>query len=198
MAIASDEVDAGASQINTPPVTPRRRLLIASIVALATAAACESGEPGGAPEPGAPIPDGGTRDARPNSGPPPEECEPKTVASAPIPEAYVGRTSPLVTTPAVLEAGKARFLDRCAICHGAGGKGDGKGGPYVPPSADLTARLRAEDYLFWRIAEGGYLEPFCSAMPGFAKSYSERQRWELVAHLRDLAGASAAGDAAAD
>ena len=126
---------------------------------------------------------------------------PKTIPDAPIPAAYAGRTSPLVTTPAILAAGKARFLDRCAICHGSGGKGDGRGGPFEPPSANLTAEIRSESYLFWRIAEGGYTAPFCTAMPAFAGSFSERQRWELVAHLRDLAGANdagVAGDAAAD
>lgn len=180
-------------------------MLIVSIAALTTGAAseaCDGGTPGAAEDTGIPPPDGGGfRDARPSSGPPPDECEPRTIPDAPIPAAYAGRRSPLVTTPAILEAGKARFLDRCAICHGAGGKGDGRGGPFEPPSADLTAALRSEDYLFWRIAEGGFTDPFCTAMPAFAKSYSERQRWELVAHLRDLAGASdagVAGDGAAD
>lgn len=180
-------------------------MLIAAIAALATGTAseaCDAGEPGAATDPAAPPLDASSfRDARPSSGPPPEECEPKTIPDAPIPAAFAGRKSPLETTPEVLAAGKARFLDRCAICHGAGGKGDGRGGPFEPPSADLTAALRSEDYLFWRIAEGGFTDPFCTAMPAFAKSYSERQRWELVAHLRFLAGASDGGladDGAAD
>lgn len=165
--------------------------VFASLMVCAWCAACgasEAPDPRGSSEE-AGLSDGGRADAPRDNGPLPDECKPGPIADVPVPAGYAGRQSPLDLTPEVLVAAKKRFLDRCAICHGAGGRGDGRGGPFDPPSADLTARLRSEDYLFWRITEGGYDEPFCSAMPAFGKSYTERERWELVAYLRDLAGA---------
>lgn len=139
------------------------------------------------------------RDAAVDKGPPPDpECVPKLVVDAPVPAPYAGRRSPLDVNADVLAAGNRLFVNRCAICHGSEGRGDGRGGPYVPPAADLTAKLRDEDYLFWRISEGGYDAPFCTAMPAFVNSYSERQRWELVALVRDFAGVGDAGADASD
>lgn len=179
-------------------------VVLASLAVSVWCAACgasEVSEPRSTSEDAA-LSDGGRVDARRDNGPPPDECNPMPITDVPVPAAFADRKSPIDMTSEVLVAAKKRFLDRCAICHGAGGRGDGKGGPYDPPTADLTLRLRAEDYLFWRIAQGGYAEPFCSAMPAFAKSYTERERWELVAYLRGLAGArdastdSAGADAA--
>ena len=180
-------------------------MVLASLMFCAWCAACgasEASDPRGTSEDAA-LPDGAQVDARRDNGPPADECNPKPIADVPVPAGFAGRQSPIDVTPEALAAAKKRFVDRCAICHGAGGRGDGKGGPFDPPTADLTVRLRSEDYLFWRIAEGGYDEPFCSAMPAFAKSYTERERWELVAYLRELAGArdastDAAGADAAD
>jgi len=166
-------------------------------VLLAALAACEAAAPAIARDDdgvGGPL-DAGARDARPPSGPPPEmECEPKLLPSAPVPADYAGRKNPLSSTSAELAAGSARYAQRCAICHGARGRGDGKGGPYFPPSADFSAKLRPDDYLFWRISEGGYVDPFCTAMPAFRGSFTERERWELVAHIHELA----VGDAGTD
>ena len=164
----------------------------------AVSTACGTDDPGAVSEGDASLPDASAPDTQRYNGEPADECQPKDITDVPVPATYAGKKSPLTVTPAVLMAGKARFLDRCAICHGSGGKGDGRGGPFVPPSADLTAQVRPDDYLFWRISEGGYAEPFCTAMPAFAKSFSESQRWELVAHMRELAGASDAGAADAD
>lgn len=121
------------------------------------------------------------------------ECAASAAPAARVPAPYAGLRSPLSPTANVLLAGRTRFSQRCALCHGDSGRGDGREGPFVPPAADLTATLRGEDYVFWRISEGGNVDPFCTAMPAFGRLYTEQARWELVAHVRDLAGAGDAG-----
>lgn len=169
------------------------------IVALLAAASCQTRTSSLESDADAGISGGSRRDGAVDKGPPPDpECVPMLVVDAPVPAPYAGRQSPLDVTADVLAAGKKLFVNRCAICHGSEGRGDGKGGPYVPPAADLTATIRGEDYLFWRISEGGYSPPFCTAMPAFVNSFSERERWELVALVRDFAGVGDAGADASD
>lgn len=149
--------------------------------------------------------DAGVVDGAADAGPPreaaddpPSICEPKVVADTLVPAPYAGLQSPLAPTAGVIASGKARFGQRCVLCHGPGGRGDGVEGPFAPPAADLTSRLRSQDYLFWRISEGGSLEPFCTAMPAFRKLYTEQARWELVAYIRELASSADASVDAAD
>lgn len=127
-------------------------------------------------------------------------CARGDVASVDPPTEYRDRKSPLVVTDDVISAGGARFADRCALCHGDEGRGDGREGPFDPMPADFTKRRRSDAYLFWRISEGGDLAPFCSAMPAFRDLYTESQRWGLVAFIQATfapptdAGTDADGD----
>ena len=98
---------------------------------------------------------------------------------------------------AALAAGKALFSVNCAVCHGAGGKGDGPAAAGLnPPPADFTNPIhRAHtdaDLIGW-ITNGlpG------SAMPAFTGKLTDSQMREIVVYLRSLsAGASGtAGDA---
>ena len=167
----------------------------ACVIALALLVACEAGT-------AAVSDDAGNADAGPDARPrmeaatpPAPSCEPTVVPDAAVPAPYAGMRSPLSPTAGVIASGKTRFAQRCVLCHGPSGRGDGLEGPFDPPAADLTLRLRADDYLFWRITEGGGADPFCTAMPAFAKLFTEQARWELVAYVRDLAGSV---DAAVD
>jgi Cu/Ag efflux protein CusF len=78
------------------------------------------------------------------------------------------------------------------MCHGADGKGTGpvaKGLPHPP--ADLTHHFHrapgdGDAYLFWRVSEGGQVEPFKasqSAMPAYKTILSEDQRWDVLAYV---------------
>ena len=78
------------------------------------------------------------------------------------------------------------------MCHGADGKGTGpvaKGLPHPP--ADLTHHFHrapgdGDAYLFWRVSEGGQVEPFKSsqsAMPAYKTVLSEDQRWDVLAYV---------------
>ena len=46
--------------------------------------------------------------------------------------------------------------------------------------------MLADDYLYWRISEGGAFEPFISLMPAWGTLLSEQEMWQLVSYLRTL------------
>ena len=91
--------------------------------------------------------------------------------------------------------GATLFPSRCASCHGADGRGDGPAAAGLPvPPADLTAEhLWAHDdgELFWWLAHGIEAPEGGMAMPGFADSLTEDDRWALIDYVRaHNAGAS--------
>jgi mono/diheme cytochrome c family protein len=77
------------------------------------------------------------------------------------------------------------------VCHGTDGKGTGPAAKGLPhPPADLTHHFHRapgdrDAYLFWRVSEGGQVEPFASmqsTMPAFKTVLSEDQRWDVLAY----------------
>jgi hypothetical protein len=46
--------------------------------------------------------------------------------------------------------------------------------------------MLGDDVLFWRIREGGMMEPFNSVMPAWKASLDEEARWDLVNYIRAL------------
>jgi high-affinity iron transporter len=108
-----------------------------------------------------------------------------------IPEEYAGRTSPIPADDASLQRGAALYAPNCASCHGDGGMGDGPAGAALNPApAPLaqTSQMVADDYLFWRISEGG--ATFHTAMPAW-KGLDEQARWDLVNYIRALGAGTA-------
>lgn len=75
--------------------------------------------------------------------------------------------------------GKATFVDKCAVCHGA--KGDGKGSE---GAADFTSdkfMREARPYLlFTSISEGK------EEMPAWKKQLSEHERWNVLYYIFTL------------
>jgi Cu/Ag efflux protein CusF len=78
------------------------------------------------------------------------------------------------------------------VCHGTDGKGLGPGAKGLAhPPADLTHHFHrapgdGDAYLFWRVSEGGQVEPFKSAqsaMPAFKTMLSEEQRWDVLTYV---------------
>jgi len=107
-----------------------------------------------------------------------------------VPESAKQVRNPLAPSQADLPRARALYLDKCAECHGEGGKGDGsQARMYDPPPRDLTdaARLQGQTdgELFFRISEGH------RPMPAFRKRLSDEQRWQLVLFLRSLSRAPA-------
>lgn len=84
------------------------------------------------------------------------------------------------------------YRESCVVCHGLVGYGDGPAAEDLRPKpADLTAR-HANDHtagdLYWWLSYGVRQ----TAMPGFADSYTEEERWDLVNFLRALSSAERA------
>ena len=92
---------------------------------------------------------------------------------------------------AILRGGKL-YADNCMSCHGADGKGSGPAAAALAHApADLTNHFHnspgdGDAYLFWRVSEGGLVEPFKSmnsAMPSFKAVLSEQQRWDVLRYV---------------
>jgi putative copper resistance protein D len=86
---------------------------------------------------------------------------------------------------ASIARGAAVYVENCALCHGASGRGDGPAaaGLRVRP-ADLTAPhlfAHTPGDLFWQVGHGGDED---GAMPGFAEVMTSRQRWDVVNFIR--------------
>jgi mono/diheme cytochrome c family protein len=105
---------------------------------------------------------------------------------AKIPAEYAGLTNPVPADEASLERGAALYVTNCASCHGDGGMGDGPAGAALEPAAAPiahTSQMMSDDYLFWRISEGGI--PFGTSMPAW-KALDEEPRWDMVNYMRAL------------
>lgn len=100
--------------------------------------------------------------------------------------------------PALLKHGKAVYKIECAACHGVEGDGNGPGAYILsqrPRNLQLgvfklrstpTGEFPTDQDLFDTITRG-IAGPFGAQMPGFA-ALSEKDRWALVAVVKDFAG----------
>jgi mono/diheme cytochrome c family protein len=94
-------------------------------------------------------------------------------------------TDPVAPTEGSLAHGRALFRARCAPCHGPDGHGGGPVSRYFPAAPDLassTVRSRSDGYIFGTITFGG------RAMPPQREGLGERDRWDLVNHVRAIQG----------
>lgn len=93
--------------------------------------------------------------------------------------------------------GSSLFSRQCSGCHGAAGAGSPMGQSLRPPATKLgDSTILAgidNDYLFWRISDGGGFAPFQSAMPAYGSILSEEQIGQLVAYIRSLESKSEGG-----
>jgi mono/diheme cytochrome c family protein len=110
---------------------------------------------------------------------------------SPPPE-YASARSTRWADPAAARRGEPLFQTHCMVCHGTDGRGMGPGAVGLPHApADLThPRHRSpgdgDAYLFWRVSEGGQVEPFRSmqsVMPAFKTVLSEDERWDVLAYV---------------
>ncbi len=109
--------------------------------------------------------------------------------SVPIPTEYAGKVSPTEADATSLAQGQQSFNLYCATCHGESGMGDGPAGVALdpaPPAIAMTSQMLGDDYLLWRISEGGAMDPFNSAMPTWKGVLSEDQRWDVINYVRSL------------
>jgi hypothetical protein len=96
----------------------------------------------------------------------------------------------------MIARGQSIHAARCAVCHGAQGAGDGAAAAGLPlkPASFKDRAMVAEmtdAYWFWRVSEGGAVEPFKAAgsvMPAWKQSLSVDDRWAVIAYQHSLSG----------
>jgi mono/diheme cytochrome c family protein len=96
------------------------------------------------------------------------------------------KENPLLETDEVLNQGRQVFLQSCALCHGA----DGRGETYIgrnmyPPAMDMTSphvQHWSDAELFWIIQNGVRL----TGMPSWRSSISETDTWKLARFIHNL------------
>ena len=106
---------------------------------------------------------------------------------AQIPAEYTGLKNPVTSDETSLERGVALYSTNCASCHGDGGMGDGPAGAALDPAPSPiahTSQMMADDYLFWRVSEGGV--QFNTSMPPWKDILDEQARWDLINYVRAL------------
>ena len=143
----------------------KKTLLLAFITLLLTACGAQGNEPG------------------PGMG---RDDDMMTRHHAEVPAEYAGLKNPIPADEESLERGAAFYTTNCASCHGDGGMGDGPAGSAldpVPAAVAHTSQMMADDYLFWRLSEGG--APFGTSMPAW-KVFDEQARWDMVNYMRAL------------
>jgi len=95
--------------------------------------------------------------------------------------------NPIPHTRQALKQGEWLYEVYCAVCHGATGQGDGQIAEHFRRMPDLSAPHMAnytDGWLHSIIREGGF------AMPPFAHSMSNYERWALVHFVKTFTGAS--------
>lgn len=95
-------------------------------------------------------------------------------------------TSFAAAPPGIPEQGKTIFEDRCAVCHGKQGRGDGPEAPFLSPRpASLISAgtsVKTDGELLAVIANG---KPRTS-MPAWKDLLTEEQRRDVLAYIRTL------------
>jgi mono/diheme cytochrome c family protein len=108
---------------------------------------------------------------------------------AAIPNEYAGLTNPIPADDASIERGAEIYTAQCASCHGDGGMGDGPAAAGLDPEPAAIAhssQMLGDDYLYWRISEGGAMEPFNSTMIAWKGVLDEDARWDVINYVQAL------------
>lgn len=111
---------------------------------------------------------------------------------ASLPSEYAGVSASNEVNEESIQRGAGLYSTYCASCHGESGLGEGPAGANLdPPASPIahTSRMLSDDYLFWRISEGGV--GFETSMPAWKDTLDEGQIWDLVNYTRALGSGQA-------
>ena len=103
------------------------------------------------------------------------------------PEDFAGLINPYLGDPAAASEGEILYQANCSSCHGVTGEGDGTASAGLDPKPQNLAEGHSEvsdAYLYWRISEGGLMEPFNSLMPAWRGLLAEEQIWQVITYIR--------------
>jgi len=102
-------------------------------------------------------------------------------------------TNPYSNAAATVTEGKALFATHCSTCHAADGHGNGVLSKVFPPAPDLryvTVCRRSDGFIYGTITAGG------RAMPSLREGLTSRDRWALVAFVREIQRGGCVGNPA--
>ena len=105
------------------------------------------------------------------------------------PEPYADLKNPFTGNQEAALEGEVLYQSNCSSCHGFTGEGDGTASAGLDPKPQNLAQQQSglsDAYLFWRISDGGLMEPFNSLMPAWRGLFDEEQIWQLITYLRTL------------
>jgi mono/diheme cytochrome c family protein len=105
------------------------------------------------------------------------------------PADYASKTNPLAGNADAVAKGKDQYSALCLACHGEKGLGDGPAGAALSPkpaNLQTAAKETSDAFLFWRISEGGAMDPFKSSMPAQKGVLKEEQIWQMVSYIKTL------------
>jgi mono/diheme cytochrome c family protein len=103
-----------------------------------------------------------------------------------VPEEVKQWRNPVSPSDAAMKSIRPIYNDKCAVCHGNAGKGDGHDATLYDPRPTNFADAQhlnsiTDGELFYKLSEGH------KPMPSFKKRLSEEQRWQLVLLIRSFA-----------
>jgi mono/diheme cytochrome c family protein len=115
---------------------------------------------------------------------------PASSTQRPAPPAdYASKTNPVAGNADAIAQGKTQYTALCQACHGEKGLGDGPAGAALTPhpgNLQNAAKEASDAYLYWRIAEGGAMDPFKSSMPAQKATLKEAQIWQIISYIKTL------------
>ncbi len=111
-----------------------------------------------------------------------------------IPDSARAVQNPIPPAAADLDAIRPIYRDKCSVCHGSTGRGDGHDASlYDPKPTDFNNISRmsgvTDGELYYKLTEGR------RPMPSFKKRLTDEQRWRMVMLIRTFSAPPSVGPA---